>query len=123
MLVDSNIVIYSADPAYAGLREWLARTSTAVSAISRVEVLGFHRLTPQDEATFREWFRTAKVMPVNDDVLQGAIVLRRQRPIGLADAVIAATALLHTGKLATRNVRDFGWIPGLTVVNPVDPAP
>ena len=35
----------------------------------------------------------------------------------LADSVIAATAIIHDLKLATRNVDDFKEIPGLEVEN------
>ena len=39
-------------------------------------------------------------------------------PISTEDAQIAATALAHRMALATRNVKDFKGIEGLTVVNP-----
>ena len=35
-------------------------------------------------------------------------------------ALIAATALDHELPLATRNVKDFDWIAGLTLINPID---
>jgi len=37
----------------------------------------------------------------------------------LGDAFIAGTALAHGFRLATRNVHDFRWIPGLDVFDPV----
>ena len=43
---------------------------------------------------------------------------RTGRPISVEDAQIAAIALCHALKLATRNTRDFADIAGLTVVNP-----
>ena len=36
-------------------------------------------------------------------------------PIGPYDILIAATALAHGGRLATRNVREFGRVPGLSL--------
>ncbi len=47
-----------------------------------------------------------------------AFELKRRKKIKLADAVIAATALLNNLKLATRNVDDFKGIEGLEVLNP-----
>jgi len=38
--------------------------------------------------------------------------------MGLADAIIAATALVHDLSLVTRNKEDFKDVPGLRVVNP-----
>lgn len=40
------------------------------------------------------------------------------RPVSVEDAQIAAISLTHGLVLATRNVRDFEQIDGLTVVNP-----
>ena len=40
------------------------------------------------------------------------------RPISTEDAQIAAIALVRSVPLATRNVKDFVGITGLTVVNP-----
>ncbi len=39
--------------------------------------------------------------------------------MSLADAVIAATALEHRQPLTTRNLKDFEWVEGLTVVGPL----
>lgn len=44
--------------------------------------------------------------------------VRNGRPISTEDAQIAAIALVHRMKLATRNSRDFEGIEGLEVVNP-----
>jgi predicted nucleic acid-binding protein len=38
--------------------------------------------------------------------------------MGLADAIIAATALVHQLPLVTRNVDDFKHVAGLEIVNP-----
>ena len=43
---------------------------------------------------------------------------RAGRPIGHADAQIAALALLHRATLVTRNTADFTGIAGLDVLNP-----
>ena len=43
-----------------------------------------------------------------------------RRKMGLADAIIAATALVHGLKLVTRNVDDFKHIAGVEIVNPFD---
>ncbi len=48
---------------------------------------------------------------------------RTGRPIGHADAQIAALALLHQATLVTRNVADFTGIDGLSVLNPWVPVP
>jgi hypothetical protein len=45
MLIDSNIIIYAAKPEHPDLRRLIAEQAPAVSAVSVVEVLGYHRLT------------------------------------------------------------------------------
>ena len=45
MLLDSNIIIYSAQPEHAQLRELIAENAPAVSALSYLEVLGYHLQT------------------------------------------------------------------------------
>lgn len=48
---------------------------------------------------------------------------RMGRPIGVEDAQIAAIALAHRMRLATRNTRDYEHIDGLSVVDPWDSRP
>jgi len=43
--------------------------------------------------------------------------------MSLSDAIIAATALEHDLTLVTRNLKDFEWIEGLKLLNPVDDIP
>ncbi|MCK5521691.1 MAG: hypothetical protein KAI83_01030 [Thiomargarita sp.] len=49
MLLDSNTVIYAAIPEYSQLRKFLAQYSLSVSTISLIEVLGYHKLTPENK--------------------------------------------------------------------------
>lgn len=48
MLVDSNILIYAAQPGHAQLRQFIADHAPAVSAVSYVEVLGYHQLDDEE---------------------------------------------------------------------------
>ena len=79
MLVDSNILIYAAQPAYTQLRQFIADHAPAVSAVSYVEILGYHQLDDQDRQYFEEFFRPARVLPLTPAVLDHAVTLRQQR--------------------------------------------
>lgn len=46
-----------------------------------------------------------------------AAVERAGRPLGPIDVLIAGTAVAHRATLVTRNVEEFGRVPGLTVEN------
>ena len=119
LLFESNIFIYSILPEHKALKEWMMKQEFAASAISLVEVLGFHRITTEDSRELEDLFDMAKVLPMSRDIVDRAIQLRRQRKIGLADSLIAATALDYDIQLVTRNTSDFDWIDGLKLLNPM----
>jgi hypothetical protein len=123
MLVDSNILIYAAQPAHAHLRQFIAEQAPAVSAVSYVEVLGYHQLDDEERQYLEAFFRLAQVLPLSQAVLDQAVTLRQQRKLSLGDALVAGTALVHDLTLVTRNVEDFQWIQGLLLLNPFDIAP
>ena len=118
MLLDSNIIIYATQPAHAELRRFIAEHAPSVSAVSYVEVLGYHKLTEPDRLTLEEFFAAAAVLPITQAVLDGAVKLRQARKMTLGDALVAGTALAFGRKLVTRNVKDFTWVPDLELFNP-----
>jgi len=120
MLTDSNLLIYAAKPEYAGLEAWMAKYVDTVSAISLVEVLGYHRMTPEVLQLLTLLFAPLRVLYPSSITFEVAVNLRQQRKMSLGDALIAATCLEHNETLATANVDDFKWITGLDVVNPLD---
>lgn len=123
MLVDSNILIYAAQPEHAQLRRFIADSAPAVSATSYVEVLGYHQLDDEERQYLEAFFRLAQVLPLSHAVLDQAVALRQQRKMSLGDALVAGTALVHGLTLVTRNVKDFQWIQGLSLLNPFDEEP
>jgi predicted nucleic acid-binding protein len=123
MLIDSNIIIYAAQQANTALREFIGQHAPAVSAVSYVEVLGYHRLTDQERQHFEAFFAAASVLPLTQDVLEQAVKLRQLRKMTLGDALVAGTALVHGLTLVTRNADDFKWIAGLSLLNPFAPQP
>jgi len=118
MLLDSNIIIYSAQPENGFLRQLIAERASAVSAVSYVEVLGYHRLTETERRYFEAFFAEARALPLSQPVLDEAVRLRQAKKIKLGDSLVAGTALLHDLTLVTRNVDDFLGIDGLRVLNP-----
>lgn len=60
MLLDSNIIIYAIQPENAQLRQFIADHAPAVSALSYVEVLGYHRLTEADRIAWNCFFKSLK---------------------------------------------------------------
>jgi predicted nucleic acid-binding protein len=122
MLLDSNILIYGANGANPGLDAILDRTDLAAASVTRIETIGFHRLSEIERVWLETTFDRMKILPLDDAVAARAIALRQERRMGLADAIIAATALVHNLPLVTRNEEDFEHVTGLRVVNPFAPA-
>ena len=120
MLLDSNIIIYATQPEHDEIRKFIAENTPAVSSISYVEVLGYHRLTDQDHQYFERFFQLALILSISDSVLKQAVLLRQQRKMTLGDAIIAGTALDYGLALITKNTIDFQWIQGLKLINPFD---
>lgn len=119
MLLDSNIIIYAAQPEHADLRSLIAAHDPVVSAVSVVEVLGYHRLSEAERTHFEEFFRVSRILAVSDLVISKAVTLRQQRKMTLGDALIGATAITNDLTLVTRNVDDFAWIAGLRILDPL----
>ena len=118
MLLDTNILIYMAQPGGEKLEAEFAALSPATSLIARVEALGFQRITAEERGRFDKLFAWVEVLPVSDAVAEAAILLRQARRMKLGDALIAATALLYELPLVTRNEHDFKHITGLRLINP-----
>ncbi|MEH2180427.1 type II toxin-antitoxin system VapC family toxin [Nostoc sp.] len=116
-MLDSNIIIYSAQPENVQLRELIAEYAPAVSALSYLEVLGYHLLKEEQRQYFEEFFQVAQVLPISQNVLNQAVILRQQKRMTLGDAIIAGTALVYGLTLITRNTDDFRWIPQLKLWN------
>lgn len=119
-LLDSNIVIYAAQPEHGFLIEFIAARSPAVSAVTLIEVLGYHKLTTAEKEHFEAFFSAALVIQTSAAITLRAAALRQAKKTSLGDAVVAATALETGRTLVTRNVKDFEWVEGLNVLNPFD---
>jgi tRNA(fMet)-specific endonuclease VapC len=64
--------------------------------------------------------RAVAVLPFGIEEAKAAAAIRARleqegAPIGPMDTLIAGTALAHGGILVTRNIREFGRVPGLRV--------
>lgn len=124
MLLDSNIILYAMQPEHSFLRQFVAeQASLAISAVSYVEVLGFHQIKDEERLALESFFSSSTILPVDQPVLDQAVKLRQQRRMSLGDALIAATCLVHDLTLVTRNVDDFRWVPDLRLLNPFDQQP
>ena len=119
MLLDSNVIIYAARPEHSALRKFIEAHAPAVSIISQIEVLGYHKLNDADRQFLERFFQTAERFQLSETVVKSAIELRRRRKMSLGDSIIAGTAMVHKRTLATRNIGDFRWIEELKLLDPL----
>jgi toxin FitB len=123
MLLDSNIIIYAAEPDQVILRQFIRENNPAVSLVSYVETLGFHRLSPEDRQFLEEFFAASDVLPITQEIADQAVLLRQQRRMSLGDALIAGTALVYGFTLVTHDTDDFAWIPDMNLYDPIGSVP
>jgi toxin FitB len=119
MLLDSNIIIYAAEPGYHEVRKFIAENKSQVSVISKVEVLGYHKLNTKNKDKLEIIFQSLPILILNEEIIAKAILLRQQQKISLGDSLIGATALFYDLSIVTANVKDFSWIDNLEIINPI----
>jgi len=59
MLLDSNIILYAAQPEHSALRQFIEEHAPTVSVISYIEVLGYRRLTNADRQFLEQFSQAA----------------------------------------------------------------
>lgn len=83
---------------------------TAVSQITRMELLGYPQLTDEEDQTIREFLAHCQVRLIDEQIEAQAIALRRKGTFKLPDAIVAATAITGSLRLLTL---DQGMLRGL----------
>ncbi len=122
-LIDTNILIYhpkGSPNTIDFISRLISQRSFHISILTKIEFLGWDKHTPDGFERCRRLLEFANIYFLEESIAEKAIQLKRGMNIKLADAVIAATAILNNLKLATRNVVDFRMIKGLEVINPFE---
>ena len=121
MIFDSNVLIQAAKEPAPQVIGMLAQGECATASVVRIEVYGFKGLVSGEKLALDEIFKHLQLHELTKPVVERAITLRQERKMGLADAIIAATALVHALPLVTRNGDDFKHIKELRLMDPFDP--
>lgn len=119
-LIDTNVLIYytqGVESAKKLVDNLTPQNSFNISILTKIEFLGWDKHTEDGYEKCKKLIECANIYQVDEIVSNKAIELKRKNNIKLADAVIAATALLNDLKLVTRNTDDFKMIEGLEVMN------
>jgi len=113
LILDSNILIYSLQREYQYMRDYFQGKEFFCSIMSKVEVLGYHKLSSQEKTAFEILFSKINLIPVTEEIVERSIHLKQIQKLTLGDALIAATALEFDAELVTANKKDFQWIKNL----------
>lgn len=118
-LIDTNVIIdYFANKLSENAKTLLLSIDFTVSAVTKIEVLGWINATEEQLLPLYSFMEIIKVLPINEAVIEKTILIRQTKKIALGDAIIAATALVYNLVVLTRNTIDFKNIDGLQVIDP-----
>ena len=121
-LLDTNSLIYyfqgvpELDAVFRQIENGEARP--VVSIITEIELLGFPRLTRQDEARIQTLLSGFTVVPVDERIAGKAVALKRRHRIKTPDSIIAATALVEDACLVSRDQDLLQTVPEVRSLNP-----
>jgi predicted nucleic acid-binding protein len=118
-LIDTNIIIDALGNAMPdSAKHIILGMLPVISAVTYIELLGWHKATSSQLAILRKFMSMVIILPINQPVVETTVLVRQKKKIGLGDAIIAATALVHNLSLGTRNASDFKSIDNLRILNP-----
>ena len=132
-LVDTNVISEMSKPAPSeAVISWLksvSETDLFMSVISIGEIVfGIHKLSDKTRSKkLTTWLDNViydgfegRILEINIDVMRvwGELYASLPRSLPIQDTLIAATAIANNLAIATRNVKDFKDIAGLSIFNP-----
>ena len=120
VVLDADVIIDYTRNANLGLEVLLEKNYQRVIKLFAPSVVVSELMTGQETRKseklekLRRFFKKVEFVPLTYDLAERAgFLLREQRDLKLADAIVSATCLFLNAKLATRNIKDFQGIEGL----------
>jgi predicted nucleic acid-binding protein len=90
--------------------EQLNLNQSAVSQITRIELLGYPKISDHDEQMIHAFLAECQVLLLTQEIETEVIKMRRLCRLKLPDAIVAATSIVHHLRLLTL---DQGMINGV----------
>ncbi len=94
LVIDTNIILYATVYGNDIAMEILSENNIFISDITEIELLGYHRLSEEEQLVLKEFISNITVVPINEKIKQKAIEIRHKHNIKTPDAIISATALI-----------------------------
>lgn len=122
LLLDTNIVIgfLNGDKVITSFLTAPTKNQKifTVSQITRMELLGFPNITPDEEIIIKKFLDQIIIFALTDEIADKVIELRKKTRLKLPDAIIVATALVHKLKLVTCDEQLIKSTNSLSSINP-----
>lgn len=113
-LFDTNILIDYLNGIAEARDEWDRYSEKNISIITWMEVLIGAK--PELAEATRDFLDSIHLILIDETVAERAVVLRQQFKMKLPDAIIWASADVHSMLLVTRNTKDFpANLPGIRI--------
>lgn len=124
-LWDTNTVIYYLQQQFPPegekfIDDLLKNEQPVISAITEIELLCWKFASEEDLEILHNFINDGIVIELEQNIKIKAAEIRKNNPIKIPDAIIAATALVYDLILLSRNVADFKNIDKLRIINPWD---
>ena len=121
-LLDTNTIIHylnaSLPPSAMLFMHAVVDAQSNVSVISKIETLGYNFTDVAEKNAMEAFVNASTTLPINDEVVNQTIAIRKSKKIKLPDALIAATALVHNLTILTNNTNDFKNLNGIACIDP-----
>jgi predicted nucleic acid-binding protein len=118
VLIDSDVLIDYLRGVSAARNYFRSLDAATVSVVSVTELISEAR-NDEEEAAMNELFSSVQLVSVDESIAREAGRLRRQffrsHNVGAADALIAATSILHRLQLVTLNRRHYPMLTDVLV--------
>ena len=118
-LIDTNAAIdYLQNRLPAKANDIIDGNRINMSVITRMELLAWKKATSEQLKLLHSFIDASNVYNLDEQTIVEGIEIRKNHNIKLPDAIIAATALVHSYILITRNMSDFKGISKLILIDP-----
>lgn len=92
LVLDTNAIIYFPG-ANLSVVPLLDQKIHYTSVISEIEVLGFNFKTLADNYAVKRYLRSVKIIPLNQEIKEIAIGIKKEYKTKVGDAIVCATAI------------------------------
>jgi predicted nucleic acid-binding protein len=89
-----------------------------LSFVTEIELQAWNPVNPADLLVCIQFVQLSNITGIDRPIIDEAINIRKNYKLKIADAIIAATAIVNDLTLLADNDKDFKKIPSLSYLNP-----